>query len=218
MDLLYSTNDILNNLRYKDETWNQIKYIGDYMWNDLFKWKCLKQTNKEHFIDNNCENTKVIVDNEHIQCKSCGKKNDWIYLNFTKTINVPYLIEFDAKILSKTTEFQFAFNYHSIGKRYRYNLVNNRILSFEVVYGGFFHSEIISVPFSLNLNRFYNFKILVTDNIFSFFVDDIVILSVNQKFPIIERGQLVFILWDSNTSNINAIYKNIQIYKIQPSE
>ena len=33
----------LNNLQYKDETWNQIKYIGDYMWNDLFKWKCLKK-------------------------------------------------------------------------------------------------------------------------------------------------------------------------------
>ena len=130
---------------------------------------------------------KLIFGDEYIQCKSCGKKNDWIYLKFKETINVPYLIEFDAKISSITTEFQFAFNYQTIGRRYRYNLANNRLLSFEVVYGGFFHSEIISVPFSLNLNRFYNFKILVTNNIFSFLVDDIAILSVNQKFPIIEK-------------------------------
>lgn len=213
--LLFSTQDIINNLEIKDEYWNQIKYIGDYMWNDLFKWKYLKRTNHVNYLEEDTICNKVKLTSESFTCKSSGKKNDWIFLKFIEELTAPFLVEFDSSISTETTEFQFAFNYLSIGERYRFNLTNNKTLSFDVVHRGFFHNHIYSVPYSLKLNTQYNFKILIEDSMFSYFVDDIMVLSVHQKKPILKNGHIVFILWDSGISNIDLIYKNINIYKAE---
>lgn len=213
-ELLFSTEEIINNLDIKDESWDQIKYIGDLMWNDLFKWKYLKKTIHINYLTENRICDKVKLADASIKCNSSGKKNDWIFIKFKKELTTPFLVEFDALILTETTEFQFAFNYQSIGERYRFNLTNNKTLSFDVIHQGFFHNHIFSVPFSIKLNQQHNFKILVEESVFSYFVDDEMILSISQKIPIIKNGQIVFILWDSGKSNIDSIYKNINIYKI----
>lgn len=212
-ELLFSTEDIINNLEIKDESWNQIKYIGDYMWNDLFKWRYLKRTNFVNYLEEDTICDKVKLTSESFTCKSSGKKNDWIFIKFEKVLSAPFLVEFDASISTETTEFQFAFNYQSIGERYRFNLTNNKSLSFDVVHKGFFHNHIYSVPCSLKLNTPYNFKILIEDFVFSYFVNDKMILSVYQKKKILKSGNIVLILWDSGISNIDSIYKNIHIYK-----
>lgn len=214
--LLYTPSEILNNLQYKDETWNQIKYLETTMWNDLFKFNSLKKKYPTSIIDNDCQNNKVDFYEEEINCKSWGKKNDWILLKFEKALNEPYLVEFDAKIMTETSEFQFAFNYKDLGKRYRFNLKNNKILSFEVVYEGFFHNDIVTVPFSLILNKFYNFKIKIDRTQFQYLVNDKLILSIDQLKPIIDGGEIAFILWDSETSNLDAVYKNTTIYRTEP--
>lgn len=213
-ELLFSNEEILNNLEIRDEIWNEIKHIGDYMWNDLFKWKILKKPilNKKNELNTN--NSKVFKSEGGIHCKSRGKKNDWIFIKFNRILSSPYLVEFNAKVLTETTEFQFAFNYQSIGERYRFNLINNKILNFEVVHAGFFHNKIFSIPYSLTIGKQYKFNVIIENNIFSFLVDDETILSVRQKKRIIESGNIALILWDSGTTDIDVNYNNIEIYKV----
>lgn len=213
-EILYTAGEIINNLHYKDENWNQIKYLETTMWNDLFKINILKKAYPKSINDNDCRKYKIESQDNEIKCKSKGKKNDWILLKFGRRLTEPCLVEFDAKIMTETSEFQFAFMYQNLGSRYRFNLKNNKILSFEVVYGGGFHNDIISEPFSLNINQFYNFKIQIDPTQFQYLVNDKLILSIDQIYPIIDGGEIAFILWDSDTSDIDAVYKNISIYSI----
>ena len=60
--------------------------------------------------------------------------------------------------------------------------------------------------------KYHNFKILVKENIFSYLVNDVIILSVRQLKPIIDYGKLALILWDTTNSNIDVTFKNIKIY------
>lgn len=214
-EILYSQTDIFKNLTYKDETWGHIKYLETTMWNEIFRTKFFKKKYPINNINNTCKNTKVVFTNNKLKCKSKGKKNDWIFLKFNKRLSEPYLIEFEAKITNEISEFQFAFKYNNLGSRYRFNFKENKTLSFEVVTGGFFHNDIVSVPLELQLNTFYNFKIIVDIFSFHYIVNDKLILSIKQVKQVLNEGELAFILWDSKTSHIEATYKNINIYKLQ---
>lgn len=215
-ELLFSSDKILSEIIYKDNHWNHIKYIGIHMWNDLYKKAWLQQKNNNYLIDNECISKKITIEQNKIKCRNTGEKNDWIFLHFNKALNTPYCVEFEAKIEYETSEFQFAFNYQTIGKRYRFNLIKNKHLCFEVLNNGFFHTHIIDVPFSLELNKYYHFEIIISDNTFSYIVDKKTILCVQQKTRIVENGSIAFILWNSEKGEIDTTYRNINIYKLLP--
>lgn len=92
------------------------------MWNDLYRNRFLQYTNKEDFIDNICPENKIQRKGETIVCESHNQINDWIFLRIPIQGQTTYSFEFKAIIHSVNTEFQLAFNYQSISKRYRFNL------------------------------------------------------------------------------------------------
>jgi hypothetical protein len=211
---IVSSSEVNELFIYKDESWNSIKYIYKLMWNDLFKMKFLQYTSDDLNEDNLCVNKKVSFCGNEIICRSKNIDNDWFFLLINKELKDNYLVEFEAVSSYENTEFQFAFNYSSIGMRYRFNLVDNKELSFEVVYNGFFYNKIFSIPLSLEVNISYNFKIAVKGNSYSFILNDKTVLSVLDEKRILKKGKPVLILWDSKSSNIEVTYKDINIYNI----
>ena len=214
--LLFHHNQICQNFEYRDQSWDSIKNIGQLMWNDLF---CIMPFfQKKTSIDSNLptENSKVVFKQNELICKSSGMRNDWVFLKNGCAIDVPYSIEFHAKIFQENSEFQFAFNYQNIGCRYRFNLKNNKKLSFEVVEKGCFHNDIFQVPFSIPIGEWANFKITVCNDKYIYSVNNRIILSVSKikNLNINKDMSFAIILWDSDNSNIHTCYKNLKIYKI----
>jgi hypothetical protein len=213
-ELIFSFDDIITNITYKDETWNHIKLMGTNMWNNTFRYKFLQKAISESLTDNMCENSKVKFENAEIKCISTNKNNDWIFLLFNKEFDFSYMVEFEACIHSVTSEFQFAFNFKSMTERFRFNLINNESLNFDVIHGGFFHDQIFQKPFSLTLDVFHNFRFAIERNFFTCWIDDIQIMRIKQKKILVKNGKFAFILWDSEKSKIDAVYRNINIYSI----
>ncbi|MBU2975493.1 MULTISPECIES: hypothetical protein [Zobellia] len=212
--ILYDVQDTGGFFNYKDETWNYIKNIGFFMWNDLFSPDFMKRKNPKYFIDNKCANDKVQYYKNEIKCFSENRKNDWIYLKFNRSLKKPYVLSFQAKLETENSEFQIAFNYKDIGKRYRFNLKDNNLLSFEVVSNGCFVNDICSAKISLELGRYYDFQIHVNHGSFQYFVDGTEILSVQEKNSLLNGDGLVFILWDSLGKPIDVCYKEIKLYEL----
>lgn len=199
---------------YKDNTWNYIENIWYLMWNDLFTNKIFRFKNPIFSIDNICKNTKVQYLENKIRCYSHGEINDWIFLKFNRSLKKPYVLSFETKLETENSEFQVAFNYNNIGKRYRFNLKNNRVLSFDVVGDGCFVNNICVADLSLKFGVYYNIKIVVTDSVFQYLVNDQIILSVKEETPVFNGESFVFILWDSNGREVDVCYKNIKIYSL----
>lgn len=211
--LIYAHEQISSRFEYKDEFWNSIKYLGDIMWNDMFR--LLPVFKKKFSIDlnNQCPNSKVSFQKDEIICKSRGVKNDWIFLKNNIIVDSSYTFEFEAKILNENSEFQFAFCYENIGNRYRFNLKNNRILSFEFVADGCFHNDILNKPLSLPIGEWVQFKITIKKNIYIYTVNNKDILCVKQTHGQVKSNTtFALILWDSNYSNINTSYRNLKLY------
>ena len=214
--LLYDHNQICQNFEYGDQSWDSIKHIGQLMWNDLFCNMPFFQ--KKNSIESNLpiENSKVVFKQNEFICKSSGIKNDWVFLKNGCVSDVPYSIEFQAKIFNENSEFQFAFHYQNIGCRYRFNLKDNKKLSFEVVEKGCFHNDIFQVPLSLSIGEWTNFKITIFNDKYIYSVNNSTILSVTKikNLKINNDMSFAIILWDSDNSNIHTCYKNLKIYKI----
>lgn len=216
---IYNHSQICNKLNIKDERWNQIRYIGAIMKNDMYKKFPFLKEKFLFNLNNELSCDKVIFENEEIKCKSSGFLNDWVFLKNNCKINAPYVFEFEAKILFENSEFQFAFFYKNIGSRYRFNLKKNKLLSFEVVENGCFHNDIISKPLSLKIGEWTKFKITITNNYFIYNVDDEdkMIVKNNSLKKNEDNSSFALILWDSNISNINTSYRNLYIHYLKQS-
>ncbi|WBL22053.1 hypothetical protein [Zunongwangia sp. HRR-M8] len=201
-----------NFFEFKDNSWNQIKYIENLMLNDLIPFK-VKDANYKN--DNVCDNSKVeFLSDGIIKCFHEGVSNDWILLKYQNELQTPYIFEFDAKINTINSEFQVAFNFENLGKRYRFNFRHNEKLSFEVVYKGFFHNHIYSKPLSVELGIYNHFKIVVGIDYYQYVVNDIIILSVKETEKLFHASGLALILWENNGNSIDVSYKNIKFSEI----
>ncbi len=213
--LFFDHNQICQNFEYRDQSWDSIKYIGRLMWNDLFYIMPFFQ--KKHIEPNfPTENLKVVFKQDEFICKSSGMKNDWVFLKNGCMMDVPYSVEFQAKIFHENSEFQFAFHYQSIGNRYRFNLKKNKKISFEVIEKGCFHNDIFEVPLTLSIGEWTSFKITIFNDKYIYSVNNNIILSIKKikKFNIKKDMCFAIILWDSDNSNIHTCYKDLKIYKI----
>jgi|GEM_PF-2123088 len=208
--VLLNNEEIISKLIYKDNTWNHIKHISDLMWNDIFKYTPFKHYGKS-LSDNNCQEKYIQRSQDYIICRVPAKeKNEWILLQLKHQENV-YEFSFDSIIKSQNTEFQIAFNFESITRRYRFNLVDNKTVNFDIIENGDFHNELLSIPFTLELNKLYHFKLKVDKNKFQYLINEKIILSIFLKTKHILRGDIALIFWNSDIAPINIICNNFSL-------
>lgn len=211
-NVVMNNDRIIQKIIYKDNRWNYIKNIGQLMWNDMFKFSPFQF--HMSIINNECEDLYIKREEKCIKCEvPFPKKNEWIFLQIPNKLPT-YELSFDAIIKTINTEFQIAFNFENIGRRYRFNLVNNQRLHFDIIENGIFHNELISLPFSLNLNVIYHFKLKVHENRFQYLINDNVVVSIQIKAKKLLKGDIVLILWNSEANPINVIYKNLNLKNV----
>lgn len=205
------TETIINILKYKDNRWNHIKNISKLMWNDFYKLPFFQYNNKEILVNNKCSEDKIIKKDNHILCKSSNTHNDWIFLMIPLNEHKSELLfHFKAIIHNPNTEFQVAFNYQSIGKRYRFNLVNNKKINFDIVYNGFF-INIAQKDFSLEMKKIHDFQLIQNNKYIQYIIDNKVIMNIEKKHNLLRDGNIAIILWDSANSNINVELSDFNI-------
>jgi hypothetical protein len=208
----FNGRNIFDTFVYKDETWNYVKNIDK-----LFKYS--SHFNKVNIDDNHCLNDNKIslIGNNSFIINSTNIKNeDWIYL-YSKDLFPPnYSLEFSTIIYSVFTEFQIAFRHISIQQRYRFRVVDNEYLTFEIINNGFFFNNVLTIPFTFILKKEYTIRIEVFDNSYSFFVNNELLLGVKEKYiKSIYGGGLAFIFWDNKElSNIKLKIENIRFNKL----
>lgn len=211
-NVVMNNDEIIRKMIYKDNRWNYIKYIGQLMWNDMFKFPPFQY--RISIIDNVCEDLYIKREDNCIKCEVPSKnKNEWIFLQIPNRFTT-YEFSFDAIVKTLNSEFQIAFNFESIGRRYRFNLVNNQSLHFDIVENGIFHNELVSMPFSLKLNELYHFVLKVNENKFQYLINGDVVMSIQIKAEKLLKGDIVLTLWNSDANPINVIYNNLKLKTI----
>lgn len=197
-----------NEFIYKDESWNQIRCISQFLALDFWKLPGIP------WIDNECKNNRVIFAGKNISIHSMGKTpNRWIFLLYKKTLGNIYSITYDITIFSIFKEIQFGFNYETIAKRVRFMIVDNKNLVFEVVENGTFYL-IQSVPLSLKLGIKYHIRIEVIKDSFFYYVDDVLVMSLSSHLHEAKNNQkIAFIFWENkNEREIKVLLDNISIF------
>lgn len=210
--VIMNNDEIIQKIIYKDNRWNYIRCIGQLMWNDMFKFRPFQY--RCNSIDNICEDLYIKRENSSIKCEIPSKnKNEWIFLRIpNRTTN--YELSFDAVVKTINTEFQIAFNYENIGRRYRFNLVNNQRINFDIIENGIFYNSLISTPFTLKLDELYHFKLKVNENKYQYIINGNIVMSVQIKAKNLLKGDIILILWNSGANPINVIYKNLNLKTI----
>lgn len=208
---ILTSDELIENLIYKDENWNYIMNI-----HRMFMYRSIGINIK--LTDNICADYKVEKLSENkLAFKSKGLRDDWIYYYLNKSIEGNFVFEFNSLLNTKFTEFQIAFKHRSISERYRFRVIDNQKLVFETIHGGYFLNEIQSVPFSFELGKNYNIKLLVKNYFYSFIVDDKVIMTIEDTARLLSDGGIALIFWDDSlesSSNIDLLVENPHLYSV----
>lgn len=193
---------------YKDETWNCVKFLPT-----IFFAKALHMPYT--VSDNEVDNVKIQdITSSSAKVRAGKRANNWVYWYLDRELPENYLIGFDAVIRSFLTEFQLAFNHTDIANRLRFQVVDNAYVSFDVVRDGFFFNKMFTKPFSFDMHKKYSIKLLVCSNVYSFIVDDRVLLSIKDNTGI-SKGGFVFVLWDKDGVGDMAVdIDNFQIREV----
>lgn len=169
--------DFFDYFNYKDESWNYIKHLTDFR-------KALNNNQIISLEDNPCNrdvkciyNTgmkRVIVSTERI-------RNNWVCFCSKSQTPQNFELSFGAKIQNSFTELQLSFNYIDLGNRFRFMLRDNELAVFEVVNKGTFFHKLFKKKLSLQFDTYYFMRFVCIDNVYSWFINDDLILSVKNK-------------------------------------
>jgi hypothetical protein len=195
---------------YKDETWNEIRFISQCLRHAYWKTPAIP------IMENECRNDRLIFTGRDIQIYAEGKTpNRWVFLPYKKSLGSIYAIDYDIRIFSEFKEIQFGFNYESIAKRLRFMILDNRELVFQVVENGTFYQPLKSVQLSFILGRQYHVRIEVIKDSFFYYVDGKLLMSLRAVLHEAKDSQnIVLIFWENkNQREIKATLENISIYR-----
>lgn len=207
---LYDSLSFFKTADFIPDSWSVIRHMSDfYNLHFLHLPVPLKYPSNRKLSPLKSFASKHIID-------SFSRENEWIYYhvkNFEKNV----LIELNVTFHSVFTEFQFDFFHKSIYERLRLMVIDNNKLVFEIVSKGFFFTDLRTVPFSFELNKKYNVRIIILENAYSFVVDNKTIMTVEDKKGTTHNCyDLAFILWDNKPhSDIHITIQDFNIFSIQ---
>lgn len=182
----------LNDFVYKDQSWSHVVNLQDMLFARSFRIPY-------RIGDTSCKNTKIKSISKQGARITGGKVIDnWIYWMLDKNLPDCYEVEFETTIDSFLTEFQLAFRHHSIVERIRLQVVDNNMLSFDIVRYGHFFNMLKTMPFKFRVGEKHKIKIVVLGNQYAFFVNDRLIMAVNDRTGTSVGGGFVFVLWDKD--------------------
>lgn len=148
--------------------------------------------------------------------KSPRRKENWVYMFSQNKLDDSFVIKFKTKISTFFEEYQIAFRFNDIFNRYRFRVVDNKRLVFETIINGIFVNEMISVPFSFDIDVYYDIELIVYGQYFIFSVDGKPVLTVNEINKLIDGGSFAFIFWNQqDDADIDLYLSDVRIYKIK---
>lgn len=186
------------NFVYKDDSWILIKNLAEYL-DFIFQ-------NKKYLYDENyIDKKRYSIKKNSISVKSFSHDNNWIcmYLDLPNYSN--YEIEYDVIPYSSLQEIQIAFNYKDLGNRLRFMVHNDKEVVFEAVYRGVFYHNLRSVNYKIKKGKKYKIKLRVSDNVYSYFINDELILSVKDRRKLI-KGDKVCLIFYNQYSNDDVCF------------
>ena len=185
-----NNDEVIASFIYKDETWNYIKNIHEYL--DSIN-RCLPIK----YEDNFCEGQKYQVVNGNIVVSSTSKNDNWLCFYLRDILPKQYMFRFKIKLFSEFTEVQVAFRYENLGERHRFLLRDNKELAFESVHKGKFYHSLFSVPLSFVKGEEYEIKVYVLQSSYVVFINGEVYFCVTEKKQFSSGNDFCLILWNS---------------------
>lgn len=207
---LHLDNDeIIDSFIYKDETWNYIKNIHEYL-------KSISLGLPIKYEDNFCGEQKYQVIDDKIVVNSKNKNDNWLSFYLRDMLPKQYMFRFKIKLFSEFTEVQLAFRYETLGERYRFLLRDNKELAFESVHKGEFYHSLLSVPMRFIKGKEYEFKVYVLQSSYVIFINGKVIFCVTEKKHFSSGNDLCLILWNStDNAPIECVLSDFELAEVR---
>lgn len=205
-----SGDDIETEFDYKDETWNEIRFIHA---RTCLEWWRIKDV---PFADNTCKNTRVLFEKDSLLVENTeAQPLRWIFLRYRNRIGSVYAMEYEVTVESDFTELQFAFNYRSIADRVRFMIVDNRQLVFQTVEKGAFIPPLRIRPLRLEHGRKYLVRIEVIRSSFSYSVDGSLVMSISlPSHAAMENDSVAIILFEKMALKpIHARIDHLRVFR-----
>ncbi|MBC7980915.1 MAG: hypothetical protein H7Y36_10165 [Armatimonadetes bacterium] len=204
-----SSEDLEAEFKYKDETWNEIKYIHA---RGILSWWNIHEV---PFIDNPCNNSRAKFSGNSLHIESSeSTPQRWVFLRYLKPLGTTYAIEYDITIQSEFSELQFAFNYRSIMDRTRFMISDNRELQFQTLAKCTFIPPLKKTPLRLETGRKYRTRIEVIGDTFRYALDGKTKMELSLKLLHARPGDGFVLIFFEKKSNhpIHATLENIVIF------
>lgn len=185
--------DIMHSLVYKDDTWNHINNLYEYM-------DCIFHNKEITIPDNEMTEKRYTDDGNTLKINSQNKENNWVCFFYTPQYN-SYKLEFEFVAYSDLEEIQVAFKYKNLGERYRFMVRNECDAVFECVHRGIFYWDVRKKDYSLKKGEKYKITVEVCGQQYRYLINDELIFSIEEDGNLIDGNQLLMIFYNKDAND-----------------
>lgn len=193
-NLIYDFEYFKKNFFYEDDNWLLIKKLSDYLEHIFQKKNFLYD--KSDYVEK-----KYILTKDSIFINSTAHINNWIclFLDLPQVTN--YCVEYDVIPYCSLSEIQLAFNYIDLGNRLRFMIHDDKEVVFESVYRGLFYHKIRKKDYIVQKNKKLKIKLIVKNNIYFYYINDVLIYSILDKNKLINNNKICLIFYNKNDND-----------------
>lgn len=187
------TKDILHELLYKDDSWNHIRFLHEYM-DSVFHDRVIT------IEDNEIAEKRYSESEGTLKIDSPSRRNNWICF-FYSPEKRNYRLDFDYIAHSCLEEVQVAFRLKNLGERYRFMIWNQSDAVFECVHRGIFYWNVRRKKHALKTGEKNSVSVVVNDRNYQYYINGELIFSVDERDAWIDGDRLVIIFYNKDDEN-----------------
>ena len=196
-----------HNVVRDDKIWFESKFTNCYYFEPQYSPKPRYKMTKE-------------IQNLRIQTDS--QIDHWIYLVSKRKCPVVYALDFFLTLHTEMQEtLQVDFACHSLAKRFRFNLVNNKMLHFDIVdYGCFTYWQnkskwdMFKTECTLPLHKPIHVRVEIINNFFAIYFDEEMKMAINLKEYVPQEADWYIIFWNGIIDqSMDIEISNFKIFK-----